>query len=231
MDVKRLQQRLADAGFYHQTVDGGLGKGTYAALFSYMARADLGATGLAFGTGCAANLAGAAINTELRLAHFLTQTATETGGYKTLEENLAYSAAGLMAIFPKYFPTEKSTAGFVMNPKQVALKVYSDRLGNGPASSGDGWDFRGRGLIQLTGRANYEARGEEANVPLESMPELAADPALSVKLACLYWTSRAINDAADDDDLVAVRKLVTGGTTGLDDAKIHLARAKKILLP
>ena len=116
MDVKRLQQRLADAGFYHQTVDGGLGRGTYAALFSYMARLDLGAKGLAIGAGCAANLAGAGINTELRLAHFLAQTATETGGYKTLEENLAYSAAGLMAIFPKYFPSLKSTNGFVMNP-------------------------------------------------------------------------------------------------------------------
>lgn len=231
MDVKRLQQRLADAGFYHQTVDGGLGKGSYAALFSYMARTDLGAQGIAFGTGCVANLAGAGITTELRLAHFLAQTATETGGYKTLEENLAYSAAGLMAIFPKYFPSLKSTAGFVMNPRPVALKVYSDRLGNGPASSGDGWDFRGRGLIQLTGRANYEARGDEANVPLESMPELAADPILSVKLACLYWTSRGINDAADADDVTTVRKLVNGGTTGLDDAKIHLARAKKILLP
>ena len=231
MDVKRLQQRLADAGFYHQTVDGGLGKGTYAALFSYMARTDLGAKGLAIGTGCVANLAAAAINTELRLAHFLAQTATETGGYKTLEENLAYSAAGLMAIFPKYFPTEKLTIGFVMNPRAVALKVYSDRLGNGPASTGDGWDFRGRGLIQLTGRANYEARGDEANVPLESMPELAADPTLSVKLACLFWASRKINAAADADDLVKVRQLVNGGTTGLDDAKIHLARAKKILLP
>ena len=231
MDVKRLQQQLADAGFYHQTVDGGLGKGTYAALFSYMARVDLGAKGLAIGTGCAANLAGASINTELRLAHFLAQTATETGGYKSLEENLGYTAAGLMAIFPKYFPTLQSTAGFVMKPEAVALKVYSDRLGNGPAATGDGWDFRGRGLIQLTGRANYETRGEEANIPLESMPELAADAATSVKLACLFWTSRSINAAADADDVVKVRKLVNGGSTGLDDAKIHLARAKKLLLP
>ena len=230
MNVKRLQQRLADAGFYHQPVDGALGRGTYAALFSYMARVDLGAKGVAIGTGCAANLATASINTELRLAHFLAQTATETGGYKSLEENLGYTAAGLMAIFPKYFPTLKSTIGFVMKPEAVALKVYSDRLGNGPAATGDGWDFRGRGLIQLTGRANYEARGEEANIPLENMPELAADPATSVKLACLFWTARAINVAADADDVVKVRKLVNGGGTGLDDAKIHLARAKKLLL-
>ncbi|MDB5706248.1 MAG: hypothetical protein JWN66_3364 [Sphingomonas bacterium] len=230
MDVKRLQQRLTDAGFYHKPIDGALGPNTYAALFSYMARKDLGARGLAIGTGCAANLAGAGITSELRLAHFLAQTATETQGYKNLEENLSYSAAQLMAIFPKVFPTEKSTKGFVMNPEPLALKVYSDRMGNGPASTGDGWDFRGRGLIQLTGRTNYTAREAESGVPLLTMPDLAADPGMSVRLACLFWTSRAINAAADADDLVKVRKLVNGGTNGLDDAKIHLARAKKVLL-
>ena len=118
MDVKRLQQRLADAGFYHKPVDGALGRNTYAALFSYMARVELGDKGLGIGTGCAADLGAAAeINTELRLAHFLAQTATETGGYKDLEENLSYSAAGLMATFPSYFPTEKSTTGFCEEPQ------------------------------------------------------------------------------------------------------------------
>lgn len=231
MNVKRLQQRLADAGFYHQAIDGALGSGTYAALFSYMARVDLGAKGLAIGKGCIANLSGAAIDTELRLAHFLAQTATETGGYRNLEENLAYSAAGLMATFPKYFPTLQSTDGFVMSPEPTALKVYSNRLGNGPAATGDGWDFRGRGLLQLTGRTNYEARAGETNIPIDVMPDLAADPPTSVKLACLYWTARAINAAADVDDVTRVRKLVNGGSNGLADAKIHLVRAKKILLP
>jgi putative chitinase len=230
MDIKRLQQRLADAGFYHKPVDGGLGPNTYAALFSYMARKDLGPRGLAIGTGCAANLPSAAITSELRLAHFLAQTATETQGYKNLEENLNYSAAQLMAIWPKTFPSVQSTKGFVMSPEPLALKVYSDRMGNGPASTGDGWDFRGRGLIQLTGRTNYTAREAESGVPLLTMPDLAADPGMSVRLACLFWTSRAINAAADADDLVKVRKLVNGGTNGLDDAKIHLARAKKVLL-
>lgn len=230
MDVRRLQQRLADAGFYHKAIDGGLGPNSYAALFSYMARRDLGALGLAIGTGCAATLAGAGITTELRLAHFLAQTATETQGYKGLEENLSYSAAGLMATWPGTFPTEKATRGYVMNPEALALKVYSGRMGNGPAASGDGWDFRGRGLIQLTGRNNYTAREAESGVPLLTMPDLAADPGMSVRLACLYWTSRAINTAADADDLAKVRKRVNGGSNGLADAKIHLARAKKLLL-
>jgi putative chitinase len=230
MDVKRLQQRLADAGFYHQPVDGGLGRNSYAALFSYMARRDLGTAGLAIGTGCAANLKGAGIVSELRLAHFLAQTATETQGYKYLVENLSYTAAGLMAVWPNVFPTEQSTKGYVNNPEALALKVYSNRMGNGPPASGDGWDFRGRGLIQLTGRNNYTAREAETDVPLLTMPDLAADPGMSVRLACLYWTSRKINAAADADDLVKVRKLVNGGSNGLDDAKVHLARAKKLLL-
>jgi putative chitinase len=230
MDVKRLQQRLADAGFYRKPVDGALGKGTYAALFGYVARRDLGEPGLAIGVGCAANLPGAGIGTGLRLAHFLAQTATETQGYTYLVENLSYTAAGLMATWPGQFPTEASTGGCVKNPEALALKVYSNRMGNGPPSSGDGWDFRGRGLIQLTGRNNYAAREAEAGVPLLTVPDLAADAGLSVRLACLYWTSRKINAAADADDLVKVRKLVNGGSHGLDDAKIHLARAKKVLL-
>jgi putative chitinase len=230
MDVKRLQQRLTDAGYYHKPIDGGLGKNSYAALFSYMARRELGDTGLSIGTGCAASLKDAGIVTELRLAHFLAQTATETQGYKYLVENLSYTAVGLMAVWPSTFPTEKSTKGYVNNPETLALKVYSNRMGNGPPASGDGWDFRGRGLIQLTGRNNYTAREDETGVPLLTMPDLAGDPGMSVRLACLYWTSRKINAAADADDLVKVRKLVNGGSNGLDDAKIHFARARKILL-
>ena len=230
MDIKRLQQRLADAGFYHRAVDGAIGRNTYAALFGYIARQELGDKGLAIGEGCVEGLAGAGIVTGLRLAHFLAQTAAETGAYKNLEENLGYSAKGLMATWPARFPDVRSTGGFVMNAKALALKVYSDRLGNGPASSGDGWDYRGRGLIQLTGRANYAAHEAETEIPLLTMPELASDPKMSVHLACLYWTSRAINAAADADDVKKVRKLVNGGDTGLTDAKIHLARAKKILL-
>ena len=230
MNVKRLQQRLTDTGFYRKPVDGALGRNTYAALFSYMARRDLGDTGLAIGTGCAASLIPAGIGTELRLAHFLAQTATETQGYQYLVEKLNYTAAALMALWPDLFPAERSTRGYAGNPEAPALKVYSNRMGNGPPASGDGWDFRGRGLIQLTGRNNYTAREAESGVPLLTMPDLAADPGMSVRLACLYWTSRAINAAADADDIKAVRRLVNGGSNGLEDAKIHLARAKKILL-
>jgi putative chitinase len=230
IDVNRLQQRLAAAGFYHASVDGALGRRTYAALFGFVARTDLGDKGLAIGEGCVAFMPAAGINTELRLAHFVAQTAAETGGFKRLEENLNYSAQRMMQVFPARFPNLASTAGLANNPRAFALKVYSNRLGNGPPSSGDGFTYRGRGLIQLTGRNNYAAREAETSIPLVTQPELASDPKTSARIACLYWTSRAINGPADADDVRAVRILVNGGTNGLDEARAHLRRVKKALL-
>lgn len=230
MDVARLQQRLKDAGFYSFNVDGLIGRRTYAALFASVARKDLGDMGLAIGDGCVAYFEPNQLNTGLRIAHFLAQTATETGGFARLEENLNYSANRLMQVWPGRFPTRESTAGFANAPQALANKVYGGRLGNGPASSNDGWNFRGRGLIQLTGRTNYTARAAETGVALVDHPELASDPKSSVQIAALYWTARRINDDADRDDIVAVRKKVNGGTVGIEDAKVFLARAKKVLL-
>jgi putative chitinase len=230
IDVTRLQQRLADAGFYRRPVDGLIGRRTYSALFSFMARTELGDTGLAIGDGCVASMPAASIDTGLRLAHFLAQTATETGAFRVLEENLNYSAKRMMAVFPRRFPTLAATAGLANNPRAFALSVYSNRLGNGPPATGDGFTFRGRGLIQLTGRDNYAARAKETGLPLVERPELVSDPKTSVQIACLYWTSRNINKAADADNVTEVRRLVNGGAHGLEDAKIYLARAKKVLL-
>ncbi|HEV7660318.1 MAG TPA: glycoside hydrolase family 19 protein [Allosphingosinicella sp.] len=230
IDVNRLQTRLAAAGFYKGIVDGLIGKRTYAALFGSVARTDLGDKGLAIGEGCVAFLPAASIDTGLRLAHFLAQTATETGGFHALEENLSYSAKRMMAVFPARFPTLASTAGLVSNPRAFALKVYSNRLGNGAPATGDGFTYRGRGLIQLTGRANYEARAKETGLPLVDHPEIAADPKTSVQVASLYWTSRRINEPADADDVKEVRKRVNGGALGLDEAKDFLTRAKAMLI-
>jgi putative chitinase len=230
IDVNQLQRRLTATGLYHGGVDGSLGRKTYAGLFNAVARTDLGDKGLAIGDGCVAFMSSAGIDTGLRLAHFLAQTATETGGFKNLEENLNYSASRMMAVFPKRFPTVASTAGLVNNPRAFALKVYSNRLGNGAPSSGDGFTYRGRGLIQLTGRANYTARAKETGLPLVANPDMVADPESSVQIACLYWTANRINAAADADDLKKVRTLVNGGLNGLADAKIFLTRAKALLL-
>jgi putative chitinase len=230
LDVTRLQQRLATAGFYRKTVDGLIGRRTYSALFSYMARRELGDTGLAIGDGCVEFMPAAGIDTGLRLAHFLAQTATETGAFRALEENLSYSAARMMAVFPSRFPNIASTAGLVNNPRPFALKVYSNRLGNGPPASGDGWTFRGRGLIQLTGRANYQARATETGLPLVDRPEICSDPRTSVQVACLFWTSRSVNDPADADNVREVRRRVNGGFNGLPEATTFLARAKRVLI-
>jgi putative chitinase len=230
IDVTRLQQRLADAGFYRSIVDGLLGKRTYSALFSFVARRELGDAGLGIGDGCVAFMPAAGIDSGLRLAHFLAQTATETGAFKFLEENLNYSASRMMAVFPSRFPNVAATAGLVNNPRAFALKVYSNRLGNGPPSSGDGFTYRGRGLIQLTGRANYQARADETGLPLVAHPEMVSDPKTSVQVACLYWTSREINGPADADNLREVRRRVQGGAVGLADAAIFLTRAKRALL-
>lgn len=231
IDVRKLQQRLADAGYYHDNVDGALGRRTYAALFSAVARRELGDRGLVIGEGCVTHFAGAALNLPLRVAHFLAQTATETGAYRNLTEDLYYSAKGLMRVWPSRFPSLESTVGFVMNPVALANKVYANRLGNGNAASGDGYRYRGRGLIQLTGRDNYTAREAETGILLLSNPELASDPKTSVRIACLYWASRTINIAADADDVGKVRELVNGPARhGLADAKIYLKRAKALLV-
>lgn len=228
-DARATQQRLADAGYYTYAIDGAFGRRSYAALFSAVARRELGDLGLAIGAACVTELPIAGITTVRTIAHFIAQTATETGGFKALEENLNYSAKGLKRVWPSRFPTDASTVGYVMNPIALANKVYASRLGNGNTASGDGWRYRGRGLIQLTGRSNYAAREAETGISLVANPELASNPATSVRIACLYWTSRDINTPANADNITRVRQLVNGGSHGLAEARIYLSRAKSYL--
>lgn len=227
-DAKALQQKLANAGYYHDNIDGDFGRRSYGALFAAVARRQLADGGIAIGMGCVAYFPAAQINTPLRIAHFIAQTATETGGFGTLEENLNYSAARMMKIWPSRFPTLDATKGYVNNPVALGNKVYGGRLGNGNVASGDGYRYRGRGLIQLTGRDNYKARQNETGMPLLTQPELASDPTSSVQMACLFWTARAINPLADADNVEKVRKAVNGGTHGIENTVIYLARAKKL---
>jgi putative chitinase len=235
MDVRKLQRALTAAGYYSGKVDGDMGRKSYAALFSAVARRDLGDVALQFGEGCTASFPLADLpGNALRIAHFMAQTATETDGFKSLTENLNYSAAAMMRVWPGRFPTLSSTKGYIGNPEALANKVYGGRLGNGPEVSGDGYRYRGRGLIQLTGRSNYAKREAETGINLVLHPEKAADPVRAVKIACLYWAARKINEAADSgSDEAAIRKvrrLVNGGEIGLADAKIYFARVRAILV-
>jgi len=114
------------------------------------------------------------INTPLRLAHFLAQCGHESGGFRATQENLNYSAKGLMGIFKKYFPTQALAEQYQRNPQKIASKVYGGRMGNGPESSGEGFKFRGRGYIQLTGKENYTAFGKAINEDILSNPDKVA---------------------------------------------------------
>lgn len=167
------------------------------------------------------------LNTPLRLAHFLAQTLHETNAFTVLEENLNYSAQGLLATWPGRF-TPQSAAEYARRPEQIANLVYAGRLGN--TQPGDGWRFRGRGLIQLTGRAHYAALADELEEPLIlHQPELLADPPLAALSAAWYWRRAGVNEYADRDDLEGVTRRVNGGLIGLEERRAWYERAARAI--
>jgi putative chitinase len=172
------------------------------------------------------------INTPLRLAHFLSQCGHESGGFKLVNENLNYGAKGLMTTFKKYFPTEAVAKQYERKPELIASKVYGGRMGNGVEATKEGWKFKGRGYIQLTGKDNYKAFDAIVTENILENPDLVATkyPLLS---AAWYWNSRKINATADlgasDDTVTKVTKLVNGGTIGLEDRKKHFKEYHALL--
>ena len=163
-----------------------------------------------------------------RAAHFFAQTAHESGGFKTFSENLNYSAKGLRQIFGKYFKTDMEAQMYARQPERIANRVYANRMGNGPESSGDGWKFRGRGALQCTGRATYQAFADYIGRPdIMKNPdivatELAFESALWFFDKNKLWSicDKGVNDAA----ILALTKRINGGTNGLDDRR---AKTKK----
>lgn len=158
------------------------------------------------------------INTPLRLAHFLAQCAHESSGFKVTTENLNYSAEGLKKVFPKYFPQTLSES-YARQPEKIASRVYGGRMGNGDESTKEGYKFRGRGYIQLTGKDNYIAFGKIIKEDLTLKPDLVATtyPLLS---AAWFFSKNCLKkcDAGDTDAVVtSVTKCVNGGTLGLDE--------------
>jgi putative chitinase len=158
--------------------------------------------------------------TPVRAAHFFAQTAHETGGYKLFSENLNYSAQGLQGIFGKYFPGTLEES-YARNPEKIANRVYASRMGNGDEKSGDGWKFRGRGALQLTGKDNYAAFAKYLNKPeIMTNPDLVATE-YSFESAMFFFDKnklweicdKGINDAA----ILALTKRINGGTHGLED--------------
>lgn len=170
------------------------------------------------------------INTPLRMAHFLAQAAHESGGFRLLEENLNYSADGLNKIFPKYFKNAGRDANeYSRKPEKIANVVYASRMGNGGPETGDGYRFRGRGCIQLTGRSNYTSFAETLEMTLDEAIDYLTTPEGAVESAAFFWANNGCNELADKDDVVKVTKRVNGGTIGLEDRKAHTEELKELL--
>jgi len=174
-----------------------------------------------------AQLENGGINSNKRLRHFLAQCAHESAGFTRFRENLKYSEEGLRKTFAKYFDA-KTAHEYARKEEKIANRVYANRLGNGDEDSGDGWRYRGRGIIQLTGRSNYKTFGPKVGADLEAHPEDAETPAVAVKVALAYWNDRHLSEKADADDVVGITKGINGGTIGLEERKALLEKAKKI---
>jgi len=162
------------------------------------------------------------IDTPVELAHFLAQCGHESGGFRVVNENLNYSAKGLMGIFKKYFPTAALAEAYQRKPEKIANRVYGGRMGNGDEASGEGFKFRGRGYIQLTGKQNYTAFGKAIGVDISANPDLVATkyPLLS---AAWFFSKNCLGRCKDASDasVLAVTKCVNGGTIGLADRQKH----------
>lgn len=170
------------------------------------------------------------INTPNRVAGFLAQTGHESAMYKTITENLNYSSKALDAIFGKYFKRAGVDAkGYHRQPEKIANRIYANRMDNGDTASGDGWRFRGGGILQLTGRYNYTEFGKTVGMSAEEATDYVRTKQGAIESACWFWKTNNINKYCDNDDIVGMTKRINGGTIGLKDRKFHYAHALEVL--
>lgn len=166
------------------------------------------------------------ITTERRIAAFLAQTGHESADYTRLKENLKYSAKRMTEVWPSRFPTIASAKPYEYNEEKLANKVYANRMGNGPESSGDGFRFRGRGILQVTGKNNYQTFADYIGASISDIPEYLESFEGAVHSACWFWEMRGLNKYSDSGDLKTQTIKINGGTTGLSD---RINRFNKIL--
>ena len=173
------------------------------------------------------------INTPRRVAHFISQCAHESNNFRSLEENLNYSADALVRVFPRYFGAGKrDAAAYARNPEKIANYVYMDQFRTakmGNVNEGDGWRFRGRGLKQLTGRDNYTRFGKSVGMTAEQAAEYVATEKGAIESACWFWDTNKLNTIADTDDVVLMTKRINGGNIGLEDRQQRYNRALPLL--
>jgi putative chitinase len=167
------------------------------------------------------------ISTPIRQACFIGQCAHESGNFKTLQENLNYSAEGLMKTWPSRFATKEIADQYARQPAKIAGKVYNGRLGN--TSEEEASKYLGRGLIQLTGKENYEHCGLGIGVDLLADPTLLLDPRYAALSAAWFWNKKGLNSLADAQDYETMTKRINGGLIGLDDRKAKIAKALSVL--
>jgi len=170
---------------------------------------------------------------KVRAAHFFAQTSHESGGFKSLSENLNYSADGLVKIFHKYFPDVAVATPYARNPEKIANKVYGGRMGNSDEASGDGFKYRGRGAIQLTGKDNYAAFAKAIGRPdVLTNPDIVSGE-LAFESAMFFFDKNKLWDICDkginDETITALTKRINGGTLGLEDRKKHTYEYAKLL--
>jgi predicted chitinase len=165
----------------------------------------------------------------IRLAHFFSQVLHESGSMRFVTENLNYSAKALRMVFAKYFPSDEEAEKYARQPERIANRVYARRMGNGAESSGDGWRYRGRGFIQLTGRKNYQAFADWIKDDrVVEQPEIVATD-YAVQSAVFYWDRNKLNAVADQDDLQKLTRLVNGGDNGLAHRRELYGKASGLL--
>lgn len=168
------------------------------------------------------------INTPLRIAHFMAQIEHESG-LKPVSEDLYYSAQGLEKLFKKYFHTIDLQVKYQRQPERIANRVYANRMGNGNESSGEGWKYRGRGFIQITGKENYFRLQIDTDLPLIKNPDLLLEEANAMLSACWFWKLKGLNTLADKDLIKAITKRINGGYNGIEHRKELLKKWKKEL--
>ena len=169
------------------------------------------------------------LTTNNQKAMFIGQCSHESGNFRLLQENLNYKAATLMKLWPKRFPTLEVANQYAGNARAIANKVYADRMGNRDEASGDGYRFRGKGLVQLTGHSNHFHAGKALGIDFVMQPDLVATPKYAALTAGWFWDTHKLNPPADALDYTKVTKIINGGTIGLDDRIKHVQHALAVL--
>ena len=172
------------------------------------------------------------INTPQRIAAFIAQCAHESGGFTALKENLNYKPATLRKLFGKYFPTDALAEEYCAKPNKqeaIANRIYASRMGNGDEASGDGYKYCGRGLIQLTGKSNYQSFADSLQISSEEASQYLSTFEGAAQSACWFWEANNLNQWADKGDILTLTKRINGGTIGLEDRIKHYEHALHVL--